>query len=233
MIPIAAFENYGISESGQVTNLNTGRVLKLSLNENGYLYAHLWKGNQHHSRTVHRLVAQAFIPNPLGKPFVNHLDANRSNPHKENLEWCTQAENIAHAYRIGNMSQKKHFASEELEWLLGEVLSNKTMTELAKQMGVGLSRLTINLRAQAVKAGTLPSFEAVLKAQKVARNTEANSTKRRPIAQLDNQGNFLANFPSATAAARALGKETSGPIHNALNPNNPQQRGYGYQWKYI
>lgn len=232
MIPIPGFENYAVSEAGVVTNLKTGRVLKHSLNENGYLYASLWKNNKAAPRSVHRLVATAYIPNPESKPFVNHIDANRTNPHKDNLEWCTQAENIKHAYQIGNMSQKQNFTADELTWLLSEVLAGKSMTALAETMRVGLSRLTINLRNHAISVGNADQFVLQLVEQKRIRNTAANNERRVPIIQLDQTGNALASFPSATAAARALGKTTSGPIHNALNPNNTQQQAYGYKWKY-
>jgi hypothetical protein len=231
--PIPNFENYAIDETGTVINLKTGKVVKPSLNENGYLYVSLWKDNKGSTRAVHRLVAQTFIPNWLDKPFVNHKDANRANPHKNNLEWCTQSENIKHAYNIGNRSQKRHFTPEELDWLLIEFLQNKNMTGLAQTMGVGLSRLTINLRNRATKTGKGAAFEDMLKEQKRTRNTQANAGKQRPVVQLDEAGAIIATYPSATAAARALGKSTSGPISNCLNPHNPQKIGYGYQWKYV
>ena len=232
MVPIPGYENYLIDETGKVINSTSGRVLKPSLNENGYWYMSLWKNNKGRTCTLHRLVASTFIPNPENKPFVNHIDANRANPHKDNLEWCNQSENIKHSYRIGNKSQKRHFDSTELSWLLTQVLEGKNMTDLARTMNVGLSRLTINLRNHAIKTGQGSEFEGVLKEQKRIRNTEANKGKQRPVLQLDQTGNVLAKFPSITAATRALGKNTCGPISNALNPNNPQQIGYGFKWKF-
>lgn len=233
MIPINGFENYVVSETGIVINTNSGKVLKPSLNENGYLYVSFWKNNKGYPHSVHRLVAIAYIPNPLHKPFVNHIDANRSNPHRDNLEWCSQSENIKHAYNIGNKSQKKHFTSEELGWLLTEFLHDKTMTALASAMQVGLSRMTINLRNHAYKVNQTDQFESMLKEQKRIRNTQANEHKRVPVQQLDRDGNIIAVFPSASAAARSLGKSTSGPICNTLNPNNIQKIGYGFQWKFV
>lgn len=232
MIPILGHENYLICRTGKVFNNKTGKELKLSLNENGYLYANLWKNGKTRSFSVHRLVAQHYIPNPQNKPFVNHIDANRANPHVDNLEWCTQAENVRHAYHIGNLSQKSHFDGHELDWLLKEFISGRTMTDLADTMGVGLSRMTINLRNRAIATGQVKEFEAELSTQKRARNIAANANKKMAVHQLDEFGFIIATYPSLTAAARALGKSTCGPISNVLNPENPQKIGYGFQWKY-
>ena len=103
LTPIVGFENYLIYPDGTVINSKKGNVLTHSLNENGYLYVSLWKNNRANPRTVHRLVAEAFIPNPENKPIVNHKDANRANPHVDNLEWVTIQENKNHAVKNGLM----------------------------------------------------------------------------------------------------------------------------------
>lgn len=52
---------------------------------------------------VHRLVGLAFLPNPNGAPYINHIDNNPGNNSADNLEWCTQQENLAHARKQGRM----------------------------------------------------------------------------------------------------------------------------------
>lgn len=61
---------------------------------------------------VHQLVARAFVPAVKGKPFVNHIDGNPGNKHYANLEWCTQKENMVHAWRTGLC--KPHKLSEKV-----------------------------------------------------------------------------------------------------------------------
>jgi hypothetical protein len=70
-----------------------GHLLKLQLNRNAYYYVGLSKNNAKKLFKVHRLVAQAFIPNPDNLPFVNHKDENPKNNVFSNLEWCTCAYN--------------------------------------------------------------------------------------------------------------------------------------------
>ena len=67
----------------------------------GYLVACLSRNGRSKNVQVHRMVAEAFIPNPGGKPQVNHLDGDRGNPAASNLEWCDQSGNQVHAYRTG------------------------------------------------------------------------------------------------------------------------------------
>jgi hypothetical protein len=91
---------YLISSSGRLKTAS-GRYLKLWKNDQGYVMARL-SGPRTMAR-VHRLVAAAFVPNPDGKPDVNHLDCDRANNVPANLEWCTQAENLAYARSLDRM----------------------------------------------------------------------------------------------------------------------------------
>lgn len=83
--------------------LRKEKILKHVINRHGYVDISL--GQQ--KKKLHRLMAEAFIPNPDNKPCINHKDGNKLNNSVYNLEWCTHSENVYHAYSIGLMIPKE------------------------------------------------------------------------------------------------------------------------------
>ena len=99
--------NYSISEEGTVRNDKTNRILSNSF-QNGYYSIRLAVApNVGKHFRINRLVAQAFVPNPENKQFVNHIDGDKTNNDLSNLEWSTPSENEIHAYRTGLKSTAK------------------------------------------------------------------------------------------------------------------------------
>lgn len=89
---IPDFPNYKINKNGQIYSEHHGRYLKQFINSNGHLMAGLSIDNKTNSISVHRLVAEIFIPNPDNKEYVSHKDGNKQNNHKDNLFWATASE---------------------------------------------------------------------------------------------------------------------------------------------
>jgi hypothetical protein len=102
-MPVAEYPLYEASSSGRVRNAHTLHVLKPAPNSKGYLCALLYRGGKRDRRSflVHRLVAQAFLPNPFNLPQVNHLNGQKKDNRVFNLEWCTQSHNMQHACAMG------------------------------------------------------------------------------------------------------------------------------------
>jgi hypothetical protein len=97
---IIGYENYEVSDAGDVRNSTTGRVLKKGIDTQGYYRISLCKNGKAKTICLHRLVGTVFIVNPDNKPCIDHIDNNRTNNHLTNLRWATIKENNMNA-KIG------------------------------------------------------------------------------------------------------------------------------------
>ena len=99
---------YQVSNKGRVKSLYKGseRILRPGIESSGYYNIILCNDSVRKTFRLHRLVAEAFIPNPYNKPQVNHKDENKKNNCVENLEWCDRVYNINYGTRNERISRK-------------------------------------------------------------------------------------------------------------------------------
>lgn len=114
MRDIKGFEGrYAVTSCGRIWSYRSKRFLKPGKDKDGYLFVMLGKGNP---RKVHRLVAEAYIPNPDNLKEVNHIDKNRQNNCLQNLEWCNRRQNNIHGLgkKVRCIETGEEFASISL-----------------------------------------------------------------------------------------------------------------------
>jgi hypothetical protein len=114
-VDIIGFEGiYQINRLGVVKTISTqksgryyGTIKKPTVHPRGYTEHKLYKNKQYHNRLLHRLLAEAFIPNPENKPTIDHIDRNPANNDLSNLRWAT------HTEQHQNMTTTIQFATPE------------------------------------------------------------------------------------------------------------------------
>lgn len=107
-MPIDGYQGYLVSNLGRIKSVPRfdrlgrnipGGIRKIWVRKDGYCFIHLSKNGKKTPKNLGRLVAAAFIPNPLRLPEVNHKDGDKQKNSTANLEWVSKSENIAHSYR--------------------------------------------------------------------------------------------------------------------------------------
>ena len=96
-------------KSKKINKRNTFRKLYTFINNRGYNTCHIFNK----TKMIHRLVAENFIPNPENKKYINHIDGNKLNNNKDNLEWSTNSENVKHAIKTGLMTKEGRARSKK------------------------------------------------------------------------------------------------------------------------
>lgn len=135
---------YQVSNLGRVKSSYTNRILKSFKYQKGYLMVSLCKSNIRATKLIHRLVAQAFIPNPENKPQVNHIDEDKTNNMVSNLEWMTPKENINH----GTRTERSSIQIIATNLKTGESREFYGGRECARQLGLNPSNITSVLKGR-------------------------------------------------------------------------------------
>ena len=129
---------YKVSNKGNVYSVERinsqgrkwgGQTLKLLLDKIGYIRVNLCKDGRIKNVTVHRLVAEMFIPNPNNYPEVNHRDEDKTNNCVENLEWCTREYNVNYGTAKKRMANTNSIPVKGVNKETGEEIYLKSMAE--------------------------------------------------------------------------------------------------------
>lgn len=135
VFPIKDFSGYYVTELGDVySRKGDGRFRKLKPqnHSNGYIFVTLSNNKEVKQKSVHRLVAEAFIKNPENKSQVNHKNGDKKDNRVENLEWCTPSENLKHSYSVlGNKGSMfgKHGKNCPLSKKILQIKDGKVIAE--------------------------------------------------------------------------------------------------------
>lgn len=145
-----------VNEHGEIRYRDTGKIASTSVAVTGYIQVGIWYQGRTHTYNVHRLVAEAFIPNPYNLPQINHKDEDRANCNVENLEWCTQKYN--NNYGTHKEKQRRHCCKPVVA--IDKETKKETMffsiAEAGRVLGVNPGNISRALNGR--RKGTLSHF---------------------------------------------------------------------------
>ena len=232
---------YQVSNLGRIKSLkreaNCGkgkiiikeRILKNMIGKHGYYYVHLGKNGCKNAKTVHRLVAKAFINNNDNFPVVNHIDGNKRNNNVQNLEWCTYSKNIKHAY-INNL--KKPPEKEVLQYdTNGKFIKKwKSGKVAAQKLNINYCHISSCCTGKSkIAGGFIWKHANEDKIDEYINPIDYMKKSLKRIKQYDINGNFIAQYNSISEASRSTKVSITG-ICNCLAGRSKTSG--NYIWKY-
>lgn len=206
--PIKGLEDfsgqYVVSTEGEIMSLRSFEPLKGGLNKKGYrrVCFHDRKLGKRVLKLVHRIVAEAFIPNPNNLPEINHKKGNKDDNRVENLEWCTSKYNSWHKFHV-----------------LGYKISESTKRKLSEnRIGKKLSK---EIRAK-ISIGHIGIKRP---RESVAKSAVAHEIK---VQQFDLNGEYINSYKSLSEASAMTGINLS-CISSVINKH--RKTAGGYVWR--
>lgn len=223
--------NYSISDKGEVRKDANNYIMKLQIQQ-GYKHVTLQINKKAKRFRVHRLVAEAFIPNPENKPYVNHIDGNRQNNLVENLEWVTPAENTQHAVLSGLMLPTRERAVVQFDLDGNKIAEFPSLSEAARRTNSSDEKICVCCQLQREQHNGFQwryKNECGEKIQQIKEYT----TKPKKVAQIDPKTNeIIAIYNSMTQAAKAVGGAQSA-ISHVIKGDKQTKTHKGYGWKLV
>ena len=138
------FDNYELSMNGQVRNVNTGRILKTTINKKGNEQVCLRKDNRQYTKTVHRLMVDTFLEGDHRNIDIYHENRNRSDNRLSNLRLCSKSETCKRGFREGNRKGRGHINVRTRKIVNGvdKVQEFESIRECARALGVSESAVS-------------------------------------------------------------------------------------------
>lgn len=230
---------YEVSNVGRVRSKNriiedslgrkrkyTSRILSVR-SKNGYCFVSLNKGNTSKDIAVHRLVAEAFTPNPNDKPYINHINSNRADNSVENLEWSTPKENMEHMSEMDRgyvRSIQKYNLTGDLIDEYPSIIKACAINDLDYRSLI--AALNKNNSSCGGYQWKYTDDEKVIVTYEPANNVKVN--------QYELNGEYIQTFPSIQVAVNYLNQNgypnaCGGNISRACN--GEAKYAYNFQWR--
>ena len=203
MIPISKYPAYSINKQGEVHSSLSSKLLSSYVAVSGYPTVDLVrvKGDGGNAVSLHRLLAEAFIPNPHNLSEVNHIDGDKLNYSLSNLEWVSASDNVRHAFTAGLTDKKASIPYEDIPSIVAMLLVGYNWSDIQNQYGVSdPSTIRKLLRRDFERKGKLTMYKTLCDLIK-----KRNIALRSQVVVVKDSLGTSKTYPSINEAARALG----------------------------